>query len=189
MAVTYYHSHQTGTQRRVTFTLAHPNFFFLIVYPPTFFPSYSTYLSAPLLTCTVLLFFKALFMLSLTLVSQFSVFVVTVLTLPYRSTAFSLSLHPIFASITWSCTFASPKPLHPSLSDLALRYDPCLSFRVCSKKKTTLSPFLRLHKCALFVFPSAPLLCFATSRQSCWQRWARAYLKCHWKSDKRSHGK
>ncbi len=43
--------------------------------------------------------------------------------------------------------------------------------------------------CSLFVFPSAALLCLATSRQGCWQRWARAYLKCHWQSDKRSYGK
>lgn len=42
---------------------------------------------------------------------------------------------------------------------------------------------------SLFVFPSATLLCLAPSRQGCWQRWARAYLKCHWQSDKRSYGK
>lgn len=40
-----------------------------------------------------------------------------------------------------------------------------------------------------FVFYSAALLCLAPSRQGCWQRWARAYLKCHWQSDKRSYGK
>ena len=63
---------------------------------------------------------------------------------------------------------------HLGLFYLSLSLSPCSFFT---------------HSLPLFVFPSAALLCLATSRQGCWQRWARAYLKCHWQSDKRSYGK
>lgn len=105
-----------------------------------------------------------------------------------RFIALFVSLLPNFVPLSISTTwpFSSPRPLHLSLSGLALSHS---CFSCGSIKKKRISPFLCPYKHALFVFPSAALLCFATSRQSCWQRWARAYLKCHWKNDKRSYGK
>lgn len=80
---------------------------------------------------------------------------------------------------------SSPPSLPAFLTGLALTHDPCLSFGSI----LFISFSFSMPPSSLFVFPSAVLLCFATSRQGCWQRWVRAYLKCHWQSDKRSYGK
>lgn len=52
-----------------------------------------------------------------------------------------------------------------------------------------LSPFLRVHKRRSLYFLQQLSFVLQPADKSCWQRWARAYLKCHQKSDKRSYGK
>lgn len=112
----------------------------------------------------------------------------------YPSLLWSLLLNCLLVSVSASLyptsahCFSPAKPFHLSLSGIALSCDPCLSFRSALFISCSFS-MLCLHTLSLFVFLSATLLCLATSRQGCWQRWARAYLKCHWQSDKRSYGK
>lgn len=103
----------------------------------------------------------------------------------------------LWSFMHWTVSvFASPLPPQLTLSHL-LNLSTCLY--LCLLSAVTRFSFrsilfisfsffmLRLYMLSLFVFLS--LLCLETSRQGCWQRWARAYLKCHWQSDKRSYGK
>lgn len=146
--------------------------FHLFAFPHTYLTFYSFFLSCS----SHILLLSSPWCSSHILFSEYSHVCLSVLQFAYIHNSFCQSTVPLSISTTWP--FSSPGPLHLSLSGLALS-NPCFS---CGSIQ--ISPFLCLYKHALFVFPSAALLCFATSRQSCWQRWARAYLKCHWKSDK-----